>query len=59
MSTDICVQDLETGELRVDLTVGGKIQGVKISGDGSIVFCLHQESIQALSTLTGEVIGKV
>ena len=57
--TDICVQDLETGELRVDMTVDGKIQEVKLSGDGSIVFCLCEESIQALSTWTGEVVGKV
>jgi len=35
------------------------IYDVKISGDGSTVFCLRQEYIQAWSTLTGELVSKV
>ena len=59
VDADIFVWDLETGKLRVAVTMGSDIQDVKISGDGSNVFCLCQESIQALSTWTGEVIGEV
>ena len=34
------------------------IGDVRISGDSSKVFCLKRGSIQAWSTLTGEVVGK-
>ena len=33
--------------------------GLRISGDGSKVFCLSDESLQALSTHTGELVGEV
>jgi len=36
-----------------------KARGVRISGDGSKVFCLIRRSIQAWSIWTGEVVGKV
>ena len=35
------------------------VQDVKISGDGSRIFCLQWTSIQAWSVVTGEVVGKV
>ena len=38
---------------------GSRVGGVRISGDGSKVFCLIERSIQAWSIQTGEVVGKV
>ena len=38
---------------------GDCVDNVRISGDGSIVFCLCRMSIQAWSIQTGEVVGKV
>jgi len=35
------------------------VQDVKISGDGSRIFCLEWISIKAWSVVTGEVVGKV
>ena len=35
------------------------VMGVRISGDGSKVFCMRKRDVQALSVLTGEVVGKV
>jgi len=35
------------------------IKGIKISGDGSKVFCLIKKSIQAWAIQTGEAVGKV
>jgi len=60
---EIHMWDVEKGELlqTVDVTLGDLdgVEDVRISGDGSTVFCLHLQSIQAQSILTGEVIGKV
>ena len=36
-----------------------KLKGIRISGDGSKVFCLTNESIQAWSVYTGELVGEV
>ena len=40
-------------------TVGPDIYDIRLSGDGSNVFCLQHGSIEAWSTWTGEVIGKI
>jgi len=56
----ILVQDIENGELL--LAVDGPdydIEDLRISGDGSRVFCLDDESIQAWSIQTGELVGRV
>ena len=54
------IWDLEKGEpiQLVDIT-GKDVEDVKISGDGSKVFCLHWRSIQAWSIWTGEGVGEV
>ena len=44
---------------KVDAKSEFSTTSVKISGDGSTVFLLDREHIQALSTQTGEVVGKV
>jgi len=56
----LCIWDTEKGELlrMVDIP-GGNVRDLRISGDGSMVFCLYWESIQAWSIWTGEVLGKV
>ena len=38
---------------------GPDVEAIKISGDGSKVFCLHYKSIQAWSVWTGEGVGEV
>ena len=56
----IKIWDVEKGELL--LAVQGPPQwafkDLKISGDGSRVFCLDQRSIQAWSVQTGEMVGE-
>jgi len=42
----------------VDVTQG-HFEGIRISGDGSKVFCLSWKTIQAWSIQTGEVVGEV
>ena len=42
----------------VDVTLG-TVEDFRISGDGSSVLCLNQQSIQALSIQTGEVVCEV
>ena len=56
----IHIWDLEKSELihTVDAT-GHNISSIRISGDGSKVFCLFQGFIQAWSIPTGEVVGEV
>ena len=60
---EINIWDVEKGELlqTIVVTLGPheNIEDVKMSGDESMVFCLHRRAIQALSVLTGEVVGKV
>ena len=58
----IHVWDVEKGELLQTVDAPGQnIQDVRISGDGSKVFCLNEGSrtIQAWSILTGEVVDTV
>jgi len=56
----INIWDGEKGEfLQVVDIPGSSHSAVRISGDGSKVFCLVEKSIQAWSIWTGEFIGKV
>ena len=55
----IHIWDVEKGELQIVRSIQGIIYDVKISGDGSKVFSLHSETIQAWSILTGEAVGEV
>ena len=50
--------DVEKGELlwTVDATLGGDVDDLRISGDGSNVFCLHWEFIQTWSIQTGKAV---
>ena len=56
----IYIWDTEKGELlrTVNIPRGG-VKDLRISGDGSTVFCLYSNSIQAWSIWTGETIGDV
>ena len=56
----IYIWDTEKGELlRTVQTHRDSVIDLRISGDGSTVFCLYQWSIQAWSVWTGEIVGKV
>ena len=61
----ICIWDVEKGEFiqMVDVVLdygdNDGVQGVRISGDGTNVFCLHWLSIKAWSIQTGEALGEV
>jgi len=56
----INIYDAESGKNKeVDCGSNWVVRGLKISGDGSKVFCLNLESIQAWSVQTGGYIGKV
>ena len=55
----INIWDVEKGELL--LAVDGPVfdvEDLKISGDGSRIFCLGETSIQAWSVHTGEIVGE-
>ena len=56
----ICIWGAEGGESfqRVGRYTS-EVRVIRISGDGSKVFCLTERSIQAWSIQTGEVVGKV
>ena len=54
----IHIWDIEKDELLQTLDAIG-ICDLRISGDGSKVFCLTNKSIQALSIWTGEAVGRV
>jgi len=57
---DIHIWDLEKSELlRTVNRTGHNVSSIRISGDGSRVFCLDQGFIRAWSVLTGEVMGEV
>ena len=56
---EIHIWDVEKGELQTVNVIGAGNQGVKISGDGSKVFCLHWSSVQAWSVQTGKPVGTV
>jgi len=54
------IRDAEEGKfLQVVDTTISEARGVRISGDGSKVFCLANKSIQAWSIWTGEPMGEV
>jgi len=56
----INIWDVEKGELLQTINVPrGSIEGLRVSGDGSKIFCLYKESIQAWDIWTGEAVGKV
>ena len=52
------IWDTEKKELKI-VGRNWNVQDVKISGDGSRVYCLYNTSLQALSVLTGEDMGEV
>ena len=56
---EISIWDFEKGELLLAVDVPDKLDDLKISGDGSRIFCLDAYSIQAWSIETGEIVGKV
>ena len=56
----IHIWDTEKGEHQMpDAQFTSDVKDLRISGDGSKVFLLGEESIQALSIWTGEVVGEV
>jgi len=62
VDAEVHISDVEEGELLQTIDVGLRGDGINdvgISGDGSIVFCLYWQAIQALSIQTGEVVGEV
>ena len=50
--------DAMKGEVLWTVDLQADIRGIKISGDGSRVFCLDQKFIQALSMQMGKVMGQ-
>ena len=54
----VYIWDTEKGEL-LQTVVGLDLKGIRISGDGSKVFCLDREYIKAWSVWTGEPVGRV
>jgi len=56
---EVHIWDAEKGELQSVGTAKDGVDNVKISGDGTMVYCLYYTSLQALSILTGEVMGEV
>jgi len=56
----INIWDAEKGELLQTINVpGGSVKHLRVSGDGTKVFCLYEESIQVWDIWTGEAVGKV
>jgi len=56
----INIWDAEKGELLQTINVpGGSVKYLWISGDGTKVFCVYEESIQAWDIQTGEVVGRM
>jgi len=56
----INIWDAEKGKLLQTINVArGIVEYLWISGDGTKVFCVYEESIQAWDIQTGEVVGKV
>ena len=57
---NICIWDAEKSEPLQRLGIPtSQLGGIRISGDGSKVFCLIGRSIQAWDIQTGEAVGKV
>jgi len=55
----ICMWDAEQGELQTVGKNSATPMGLRISGDGSRVFCMDHRDIQAWSIQTGEHTGKI
>ena len=55
----IKIWDAEKGELLLAVDTPDKLEDLRISGDGSIIFGLGGDYIQAWSIQTGEVVGEV
>jgi len=56
----INIWDVEKGELLQTIDVpGSNLKDLRVSGDGSKIFCLYKYSIQAWDIWTGEGVGKV
>jgi len=56
----INIWDAEKGKLLQTINIsGGHVIDLRVSGDGSKVFCLYERSIQAWDIWTGEVVAKV
>jgi len=53
----ICIWDAEKGELREVDGPRHEVKDLRISGDGSMFFCLDKKFIQVWSIQTGEVMG--
>ena len=60
LGEEVHIWDVEKGRLIQVVNIpNDQVEDVRISGDGSKVFCLHEEFIQAWSTWTGEAMGEV
>ena len=56
----INIWDAEKGELLQTINVpGGSVKDLRVSGDGTKVFCVYGDTIQAWDIWTGEAVGKV
>jgi WD40 repeat protein len=56
---EIYIWDIEKGESLQTVEARSWVGGLRISGDGSKIFCLDGRFIQAWSMWTGEAVGKV
>ena len=55
----IHIWDMEGGEPQIVVISQGYVEDIRISGDGSKVFCLYWEAIQGLLMQTGEIVAEV
>ena len=58
-NSGIRIWDIERGELQTVEAPEHDVKGLRISGDGSKVFCLARQTVRAWSLWTGEDVGKV
>jgi len=57
---EINIWDTENGELLQTINVpAGSVRDLRVSGDGTRVFCVYKGSIQAWDIWTGEAVGEV
>ena len=56
---NIHIWDINKGKFLQTVVMSEDLYGLRISGDGSKVFCLTTNSIQALSMRTGELVSSV
>jgi WD40 repeat protein len=56
---EIHIWDIEKGEPLQTVEAHSEVKDLRISGDGSKVFCLNGKLIQAWSLWTGEAVGEV